>query len=58
MHVFQVLELISLQESCCSRFRPSSRLFGCLKCLLLPIFRHTLEIINDHPSFVVKKQKL
>ena len=28
-------ELISLQESCGSRFRLSSRLFGCLKCSLL-----------------------
>ena len=45
-------ELISLQESCCS-----SRLFGCLKCLLLLIFRHILEIINDHPSLVVKVAK-
>ena len=50
-------ELISLQESCRSRFRLSSRLFGCLKCLLLLIFRHTLEIINDHPSLVVKVAK-
>ena len=49
--------LISLQESCRSRFRLSSRLFGCLKCLLLLIFRHTLEIINDHPSLVVKVAK-
>ena len=30
-------ELISLQESCGSRFRLISRLFGCLKCLLLLI---------------------
>ena len=50
-------ELISLQESCRSRFRLSSHLFGCLKCLLLQIFRHTLEIINDHPSLVVKVAK-
>ena len=50
-------ELISLQESCRSRFRLSSRLFGCLKCLLLLIFPHTLEIINDHPSLVVKVAK-
>ena len=50
-------ELISLQESCRSRFRLSSRLFGCLKCLLLLIFRHILEIINDHPSLVVKVAK-
>ena len=50
-------ELISLQESCRSRFRLSSCLFGCLKCLLLLIFRHTLEIINDHPSLVVKVAK-
>ena len=50
-------ELISLQESCRSRFRLSSRLFGCLKCLLLLIFRHILEIINDHPSMVVKVAK-
>ena len=45
-------ELISFQESC-----RSSRLFGCLKCLLLLIFRYTLEIINDHPSLVVKVAK-
>ena len=50
-------ELISLQESCRSRFRLSSRLFGCLKCLLLLIFRHILEIINDHPSLVEKVAK-
>ena len=42
-------ELISLQESCRSRFRLSSRLFGCLKCSLLLIVRHILEIRNDHP---------
>ena len=35
----------------------SSRLFGCLKCLLLLIFRHILEIMNDHPSLVVKVAK-
>ena len=50
-------ELIFLQESCRSCSRPSSRLFGCLKCLLLLIFRHILEIINDHPSLVVKFAK-
>ena len=50
-------ELISPQESCRSRFRLSSRLFGCLKCLLLLIVRHSLEIINDHPSLVVKVAK-
>ena len=50
-------ELISLQESCRSRFRLSSHLFGCLKCLLLLIFCHILEIINDHPSLVVKVAK-
>ena len=50
-------ELISLQESCRSRFRLSSRLFGSLKCLLLLIFRRILEIINDHPSLVVKVSK-
>ena len=50
-------ELISLQESCRSRFRLSSRLFGCLKCLLLLIVRHIFEIINDHPSLVVKVAK-
>ena len=50
-------ELISLQESGRSRFCLSSRLFGCLKCLLLLIFRHILEIINDHPSLVVKVAK-
>ena len=44
-------ELISLQESCGSRFRLSSRLFGCL------IVRHILEIRNDHPSLVVKVAK-
>ena len=49
-------ELISLQESCPSRFRLSSRLFGCLKCLLLLIFRHILEIKND-PSLIVKVAK-
>ena len=50
-------ELISLQESCGSRFGLISRLFGCLKCLLLLIVRHILEIINDHPSLVVKVAK-
>ena len=50
-------ELTSLQEPCCNRFRLSSRLFGCLKCLLLLIVRHILEIINDHPSWVVKVAK-
>ena len=50
-------ELICLQESCRSRFCISSRLFGCLKCLLLLIVRHILEIINDHPSLVVKVAK-
>ena len=45
-------ELISLQESCGSRFRLSSRLFGCLKCLLLLIVRRILEIRNDHRSLV------
>ena len=50
-------ELISLQESCHSCFRLSSRLFRCLKCLLLLIFHHILEIINDHPSLVVKVAK-
>ena len=50
-------ELISLQESCRSRFRLSSRLFGCLKRLLLLIACHILEIINDHPSLVVKVAK-
>ena len=47
-------ELISLQESCGSRFRLISRLFGCLKCLLLLIVRHIAGIRNDYPSFVVK----
>ena len=52
-------ELISHQESCRSRsFRLSSRLFGCLKCLLLLIVRHIFEIINDHPSLVVKVAKI
>ena len=51
------LELIFLQESCGSRFRLSSRLFGCLKCLLLLIVRHILEIRNDHPALVVKVAK-
>ena len=50
-------ELISLQEFCRSRFRLSSRLFGCLKCLLLLISHHILEIINDHPLLVVKVAK-
>ena len=51
-------ELISLQESCRSRFRLSSRLFlDALKCLLLLIVCHILEIINDHPSLVVKVAK-
>ena len=50
-------ELISLQESCGSRFRLSSRLFRCLKCLLLLIVRHILEIRNDHLSLVVKIAK-
>ena len=45
-------EIISLQESCGSRFRFSSRLFGCLKCLLLLLVRHILEIRNDHRSLV------
>ena len=47
-------ELISLQESCGSRFRLISRLFGCLKCLLLLIVGHIPEIRNDHPSLVVE----
>ena len=50
-------ELVSLQESCRSRFRLSSHLFGCLKYLLLLIVHHALEIINDHPSLVVKVAK-
>ena len=50
-------ELIPLQESCRSRFHLNSRLFGCLKCLLLLIVRHILEIINDHPLLVVKVAK-
>ena len=50
-------ELISLQEFCRSRFRLSSHLFGCLKCLPLLIFHHILEIINDHSSLVVKVAK-
>ena len=41
-------ELISLQESCGSRFRLSSLLFGCLKCSLLLIVHHILETRNDH----------
>ena len=45
-------ELISLQESCRNRFRLSSRLFGCLKCLLILIVRHIREIRNDHRSLV------
>ena len=53
----QFPESISLQESCRSCFRLSSRLFGCLKCLLLLIVRHILEIINDHPLLVVKVAK-
>ena len=51
-------ELISLQESCGSRFHPISHLFRCLnKCLLLVIVRHIPEIRNDHPSLVVKVAK-
>ena len=50
-------ELISLQESCRSRFRLISRLFGCLKCLLLLIVRHIPEIRKDHTSLVVKVAK-
>ena len=50
-------ELISLQESCGSRFRLISRLFGCFKCLLLLIVRHIPEIRNDHPSLVVEVAK-
>ena len=46
-------ELISLQESCGSRFCLISRLLGCLKCLLLLIVRHIPEIRNDKwPPFV------
>ena len=45
-------ELISLEASCGSRFRLSSRLFGYLKCSLLLIVHHILEISNDHPSLV------
>ena len=51
------LELISLQESCGSRFRLISRLFGCLKCLLLLIVRHNPDIRNDYPPLVVKVAK-
>ena len=50
-------ELNSLQESCGSRFRLNSRLFGCLKCLLLLIVRHIPKIRNDRPSLVVKVAK-
>ena len=50
-------ELISLQESCRSRFRLSSCLFRCFKCLLLLIVRHIFEIRNDHPSLVVRVSK-
>ena len=45
-------ELISLQESCGSRFRLISRLFGYLKCSLLLIVRHILEIRSDHALLV------
>ena len=45
-------ELISFQESCGSRFRLSFRIFGCLKCSLLLIVRHILEIRNDPRSLV------
>ena len=48
---------ISLQESCDSRFRLISRLFGCLKCFPLLIVCHIPEIRNDHPSLVVKVAK-
>ena len=50
-------ELISLQKYCGSRFRLTSRLFGCLKCLLLLIVHHIPEIRNDHPSLVMKVAK-
>ena len=50
-------ELISLQESCRSCFRLSSRLFRCIKCLLLLIVCHIFEIRNDHPSLVAKVAK-
>ena len=50
-------ELISLQKSCRSHFHLSSHLFGFLKCLLLQIVCHILEIRNDHPSLVVKFAK-
>ena len=50
-------KLISLQESCGSHFHLSSRLFGCLKCLLLLIVRHIPQIRIDHPSLVVKVAK-
>ena len=50
-------ELISLQESCGSRFRLSSHLFGYPKCLLLLIAHHIPEIRNNHPSLVVKVAK-
>ena len=48
-------ELIYFQESCGSRFRLSSRLFEvlCLKCSLLLIVHHILEIRNDHCSLVI-----
>ena len=50
--------IFDLQESCRSCFRLSSHLFGCLKCLLLLIFRHIpAEIINHHPSLAVKVAK-
>ena len=39
-------ELISLQETCGSRFRLISRLFGCLKCLL--------SLPEMNPSLVVE----
>ena len=50
-------QFISLRKSCGSRFCLSSRLFRCLKCLLLLTVRHILEIRNDHPSLVVKVAK-
>ena len=52
-------ELISLQDSrvLSQSFSSQFSLFGCLKCFLLLIFRHTLEIINDHPSLVVKVEE-
>ena len=42
----------SARQASGSRFHLSSRLFGCLKCSLLLIVRHIVEIRYDHHSLV------